>query len=90
MTGCSTGRWPSHVTQLQAVDGTLMFARLPIDVCALCLLRWLMPMTNAHGYANYRREENSMDPNRDFPYLQRSDRCMQTQTARAVNDSGLH
>ncbi|CAE7246016.1 CPD, partial [Symbiodinium pilosum] len=47
---------------------------------------WLMPMTNAHGYANYRREENSMDPNRDFPYLQRSDRCMQTQTARAVNE----
>ncbi|CAE7526359.1 CPD [Symbiodinium natans] len=47
---------------------------------------WLMPMTNAHGYANYRREENSMDPNRDFPYLQDPTRCMQTQTARAVNE----
>ena len=43
-------------------------------------------MTNAHGYANYRREENSMDPNRDFPYLQDPTRCMQTQTARAVNE----
>ena len=32
-------------------------------------LRWIMPMTNAFGYAAHRREENSMDPNRDFPYL---------------------
>eukprot|EP00439_Symbiodinium_sp_Y106_P063797 s1483_g9.t3 len=47
---------------------------------------WLMPMTNAHGYANYKREENGMDPNRDFPYLQMPQRCMQTQTARAVNE----
>ena len=48
-----------------------------------------MPMTNAHGYANYRRWENNMDPNRDFPYLQKPEKCMQTQTARAVNDSRL-
>ena len=54
-----------------------------------CVPRWLMPMTNAHGYANYKREENGMDPNRDFPYLQMPQRCMQTQTARAVNDSWL-
>ena len=46
-----------------------------------------MPMTNAHGYAARRREENSMDPNRDFPYLlKRPELCMQTQTARAVNE----
>ena len=49
--------------------------------------RWIMPMTNAHGYALRRREENSMDPNRDFPYLQRPEKCMRTQTARAVNDT---
>ncbi|CAJ1336624.1 unnamed protein product [Effrenium voratum] len=47
---------------------------------------WIMPMTNAHGYANRRRDENQMDPNRDFPYLQQPDRCMRTQTARAVNE----
>eukprot|EP00435_Cladocopium_sp_Y103_P041821 s2124_g11.t1 len=47
---------------------------------------WIMPMTNAHGYALRRREENSMDPNRDFPYLQRPEFCMRTQTARAVNE----
>ncbi|CAK8996233.1 Retrovirus-related Pol polyprotein from transposon RE2 (Retro element 2) (AtRE2) [Includes: Protease RE2 [Durusdinium trenchii] len=48
---------------------------------------WIMPMTNAFGYAAHRREENSMDPNRDFPYLHtRPERCMQTQTARAVNE----
>lgn len=46
-------------------------------------------MTNAHGYASRRREENNMDPNRDFPYLQRPDLCMRTQTARAVNDTCL-
>ena len=47
-------------------------------------------MTNAHGYASRRREENSMDPNRDFPYLQRPELCMRTQTARAVNDTCLY
>ncbi|CAE8625383.1 unnamed protein product [Polarella glacialis] len=47
---------------------------------------WIMPMTNAYGYANSRRDENGMDPNRDFAYLQSPTHCMQTQTARAVNE----
>eukprot|EP00931_Biecheleriopsis_adriatica_P062797 TRINITY_DN37931_c0_g1_i1.p1 TRINITY_DN37931_c0_g1~~TRINITY_DN37931_c0_g1_i1.p1 ORF type:complete len:712 (+),score=113.93 TRINITY_DN37931_c0_g1_i1:97-2232(+) len=47
---------------------------------------WIMPMTNAWGYANNRRDENGMDPNRDFPYLQMPTKCMQTQTGRAVNE----
>lgn len=47
---------------------------------------WIAPMTNAEGFANRHREENGMDPNRDFPYLQQADRCMMTQTARAVNE----
>ena len=28
----------------------------------------IMPMTNALGYFRYTREENGVDPNRDFPY----------------------
>ena len=49
--------------------------------------RWIMPMTNAYGYAGRRRDENRLDPNRDFPYLQGAANCMKTQTARAVNDA---
>eukprot|EP00434_Breviolum_minutum_P037293 symbB.v1.2.033064.t1/scaffold4054.1/size45513/2 len=63
-----------------------------VDVRRLVDFRatWIMPMTNAHGYASRRREENNMDPNRDFPYLQRPDLCMRTQTARAVNELFRH
>jgi len=47
---------------------------------------WIMPMTNAAGYAHSTRWENGMDPNRDFPYMQEPSKCMTTQTARAVNE----
>jgi hypothetical protein len=47
---------------------------------------FIMPMTNSLGYENNRREENSFDPNRDFPYEQAPAKCMQTITARAVNE----
>jgi hypothetical protein len=47
---------------------------------------WIMPMTNAVGYADNTRLENGMDPNRDFPYMQEPSKCMLTQTARAVNE----
>ena len=43
-----------------------------------------MPMTNALGYYQNVREENGVDPNRDFPY--NTDQCMVTVTARAVNE----
>jgi hypothetical protein len=35
------------------------------------------------------REEGGIDPNRDFPYAQRPERCMQSYTARAVNEVWL-
>jgi len=47
---------------------------------------WLAPTTNPYGYAHNTREEQRMDPNRDFPYLQRPEMCMRTMTARAVNE----
>lgn len=47
---------------------------------------WIMPMTNAYGYAHHVRHENGMDPNRDFPYRQNPSKCMITQTGRAVNE----
>mmetsp|Transcript_35969 Transcript_35969/g.84266 ORF Transcript_35969/g.84266 Transcript_35969/m.84266 type:complete len:694 (+) Transcript_35969:28-2109(+) len=47
---------------------------------------WIMPMTNAHGFAHNNRLENGMDPNRDFAYLQQPSKCMRTQTGRAVNE----
>ncbi|CAD7967425.1 unnamed protein product [Amoebophrya sp. A25] len=45
---------------------------------------YLIAMSNPHGYFYNRREERGMDPNRDFPYLQKS--CMKTVTARVINE----
>ena len=47
---------------------------------------FIMPMTNSLGYYQDRREENGMDPNRDFPIDQDPRYCMRTITARAVNE----
>ena len=44
-----------------------------------------MPMTNPHGYAHSKREELNIDPNRDFPYLNKPNQCLKTITARVVN-----
>eukprot|EP01083_Nonionella_stella_P234203 824515_1 len=47
----------------------------------------LTPMTNSHGYALSKREEVKIDPNRDFPYMiSDASNCMQTLTARLVNE----
>jgi predicted deacylase len=54
---------------------------------------FVMPMTNAYGYAHDVRHEksdkpnhNRVDPNRDFAYGQAPSQCMQTVAARAVNE----
>jgi len=46
----------------------------------------VMPMTNSLGYFQNVREENHIDPNRDFPYDQTPKNCMQTVAARSVNE----
>eukprot|EP00933_Yihiella_yeosuensis_P083066 TRINITY_DN9715_c0_g6_i1.p1 TRINITY_DN9715_c0_g6~~TRINITY_DN9715_c0_g6_i1.p1 ORF type:complete len:695 (+),score=84.96 TRINITY_DN9715_c0_g6_i1:23-2107(+) len=78
---------PLSVTEL-AVFLTEQYRAGNEDVKRLVDFRatWITPTTNAFGYANNRRDENNMDPNRDFAYLQNPQRCMQTQTARAVNE----
>ena len=50
---------------------------------------WIMPNANALGYYKNVREENGVDPNRDFPYGN-SGRCMKTTAARAINESTLN
>ena len=47
---------------------------------------YIMPMTNALGYYQDTREENHIDPNRDFAIDQYPSECMKTITARAVNE----
>jgi hypothetical protein len=47
---------------------------------------WIFPTTNAKGYNDNVREENGIDPNRDFAYDQTPDMCMRTWTARGVNE----
>ncbi len=46
----------------------------------------VMPFTNAEGYFRHRREERGIDVNRDFPYMRAPNQCMQTITARIVNE----
>jgi hypothetical protein len=48
---------------------------------------YMMPTTNALGYHQNVREENGIDPNRDFAYGTTS--CMRTVAARAVNELWL-
>ena len=45
----------------------------------------IMPTANALGYYQNVREENGIDPNRDFPWGVASNDCMQTTAARALN-----
>lgn len=47
---------------------------------------YIMPSANALGYYTNRREENGVDPNRDFPYNQDEAKCMKTTAARAINE----
>ncbi|ETV92799.1 hypothetical protein, variant 2 [Aphanomyces invadans] len=46
---------------------------------------YMMPMTNSHGYYHNKREENGVDPNRDYNYKTNGN-CMQAMTSRAVNE----
>lgn len=46
----------------------------------------LVPMTNAYGYSHNRREELTVDPNRDYNYMRVGTECMQTMTSRVVNE----
>jgi hypothetical protein len=46
----------------------------------------ISPMTNAVGSAQRTRTELGIDPNRDFPFDQSPRACMQTVTARTVNE----
>jgi hypothetical protein len=47
----------------------------------------VVPTANALGYYRNMREENGIDPNRDFPYdLTSPDSCMQTIAGRTLNE----
>jgi hypothetical protein len=46
-----------------------------------------IPVTNPKGFVDGRRDENGLDPNRDFPYdVSNPALCMRSTTARAVNE----
>ena len=47
----------------------------------------IVPTSNALGYYQNRREEGTVDPNRDFPYdLTDPTQCMRTMAARTLNE----
>jgi predicted deacylase len=46
----------------------------------------IVPTANALGYATSTREENGIDPNRDFAFDQQPAKCMQSIAARTINE----
>lgn len=72
-----------YMTQNYATDS---FAKRMVDTRIVTLV----PMTNAVGFHQERREETQghvkYDPNRDFGFDQKSESCMQTVAARALNE----
>jgi hypothetical protein len=47
----------------------------------------IIPTANALGYARNQREEDGIDPNRDFPFdVQQKTDCMQTVAGRSINE----
>ena len=46
----------------------------------------MTPMSNALGYARSTRTEESLDPNRDFPFLKDASQCMTTIVGRVLNE----
>ena len=46
----------------------------------------ILPTANALGYFRNQREEDGIDPNRDFPYDLKNAKCMLTIAARTINE----
>jgi hypothetical protein len=46
----------------------------------------IVPTANALGYFQRTREENGIDPNRDFPYDTEASQCMRTIAGRTLNE----
>ena len=46
----------------------------------------MTPMSNALGYAQNKRTEEILDPNRDFPFLKDASQCMTTIVGRVLNE----
>ena len=46
----------------------------------------IVPAANALGYAENKREEKGIDPNRDFAWDQQAGQCMRTIAARSINE----
>ena len=65
-----------------------MFSNLFVCVCKQaknvqrCQHVWVYPFVSAQRV----REENGIDPNRDFPYSKPATHCMETAVARAINE----
>ena len=77
-----------HGNERVGPTATIEFARLLLENYRHGKNAWLkmlvderniiiMPTANALGYYQNKREENGIDPNRDFPYGVPSDKCMQ-------------
>jgi len=61
------------------------WAKRLIDTRAITI----MPAANALGYSQNVREENGVDPNRDFAWDQQASSCMKTIAARSINEVWL-
>ena len=51
---------------------------------------FIIPTTNCLGYRLNRREDNGIDPNRDFGYVRLDDNCLSSTTAKILNALFYH
>jgi hypothetical protein len=45
---------------------------------------FIVPAANCLGYATNRRDDMGIDPNRDFPYVRKDNRCLRSHTAQLI------
>jgi hypothetical protein len=51
---------------------------------------YIIPTANCLGYIKHRRNENGIDPNRDFPYSRRDNHCLLSSTAKIFYELMKH
>jgi hypothetical protein len=82
---CEVKRSQEHCTMLENLEVN-QGQRLWLAYLATRRDTYSIPAANCYGYAKNKREEaRNVDPNRDFPYSRKNDKCMVTATAKLFN-----
>lgn len=79
---CTIERNINSCNELQAMSNVTVAQRNWLTFLATRRDTLIIPTANCIGYINCQRNENKVDPNRDFPYSRPDNRCMLSTTAK--------